>query len=172
MSWRSKNISRISGFLFFFQTHHSLNPSLSIARPVDRAGVLLNPLSPFPLNGPHFFAQSHNPQRVVAVPWNPSVFRAATRTEGKGLAGPLSPLLLHYYIIILYRDFRRGSFVPEERGVMCYATCATGFAPLLTVYPGLNTTSIPFCVPFTQSWHVVPVLFNIYVCIYIYILER
>lgn len=134
MSWRSKNISGISGFLFFFQTHHSLNPSLSIARPVDRASVLLNPLSPFPLNGPHFFAQSHNPQRVVAVPWNPSVFRAATRTEGKGLAGPLSPLLLHYYIIILYRDFRRGSFVPEERGVMCYATCATGFAPLLTVY--------------------------------------
>lgn len=38
---------------------------------------------------------------------------------GRGCHCHRSFSCLHYYIIILYRDFRRGSFVPAERGVMC-----------------------------------------------------
>lgn len=93
MSWRNKNwrISGISGFFFF--KHHALNPSLSIVLVVDRVGVLLNPLF-LPSQWPTFLCTIANPQRVVAAPWNPSVFREGTRVGGKGLARPLSPLVL------------------------------------------------------------------------------
>lgn len=119
-------------------------------------------------------------QGVVAFPETPRFFAqelASGEKKGEGSFEPmyvpvraaLSPFpCSHYYITILYRDFRRGSFVLLGNGVLCVATCAAGFVPLLSVYPGgaalLARVLSSLCLlPFTQTARASLLLFNIYV---------
>lgn len=152
---------------------------------VDRAGTT-RPSGPLflPSQWPTFLCTIAEAQRVAALPGSPWFF--AQELGGKKGWRVLSAMYRvaqhcvtitarfscsHYYIIILYRDFRRGSFVPRK-GVLCVATCTAGFVPLLSVHPGAaRALWAALCsrvlLPRLRLHrpHVLPVLFNIYMYI-------
>ena len=142
---------------FSIVTRDRLNPSIPGTR--ARALVLVDRAGDYASFWPTLSSLSmahislHNrteAQRVVAFPRNhPSVFRAGTRfgRERKRVErGPLSRCTYrfarsfpcsHYYITILYRDFRsRIVCAARERGVMCSHVRRGFCVPLLSVYPG------------------------------------
>lgn len=138
MSWRNKNwrISGISGF--FFQTPRV--KSIPEHRPCCWQSWRSSKPSLSSLSMAHISLHNRRPTEGCRCSLEPLGFSRGN--SGGGWRGHChrSFLSLHYYIIILYRDFRRGSFVPAERGVMC-SHVRHGFCPFINRLPRFKHAS-------------------------------